>query len=157
MDIPAIAQATETALAPFIGLLLAMGRDVAKGSLEDAGARINAGGWARAKSIWQRLRPAVERDVELQTAAETVALVPGDDESHSRLRDELARVLRSDPELSAALSEAVAASRAPQPKFANTGGEVNIGVQVDSIQNSRFGATGEPCWRSVVRLYRRFW
>ena len=96
MDIPAIATAVTSCLAPALPYLLKAGE---KG-IETIGCKMGAGMWETAKAIWQRLSlsPAIE------SAAREVVSAPEDQDAQAAFRHQLKKILAADEQLASALA-----------------------------------------------------
>lgn len=96
MDISQVADTLTKFLAPALPYLMGLGGKAA----EEATKELEADIWAKAKSLWGRLRPKVEttQPAALETAQDVVAK-PGDEGARAALTYQLRKVLESDPDL----------------------------------------------------------
>lgn len=115
MDIPAIATAVTSCLAPALPYLLKAGE---KG-IETIGCKMGAGMWETAKAIWQRLslNPAVE------SAAREVASVPEDQDAQAAFRHQLKKLLAADEQLASALARLLEEGGKAASPYAEVHGE----------------------------------
>ncbi len=96
MDIPALATAVTSCLAPTLPYLLKAGE---KG-IETIGCEMGAGMWETAKAIWRRLSPGPA----VESAAREVASAPEDQDAQAALRYQLRKMLAADEQLASALA-----------------------------------------------------
>ncbi len=87
-------------LAPFLPYLLQMGEQAA----EEAGKKLGADAWERAKALWGRLRPRVESKPALQEAIQDAAAAPQEEDALAALRQQLKKLLAEDPALAAEIA-----------------------------------------------------
>ncbi|MFN4294016.1 MAG: hypothetical protein ACK4JD_07785 [Thermoflexales bacterium] len=88
-------------LAPFLPYLLKMGEKAA----EEAGKKLGAEAWERAKALWVRLRPAVVARPAAQEAVQDAAAQPQDEDALAALRRQLKKLLTEDPALAAEIAQ----------------------------------------------------
>ncbi len=87
-------------LAPFLPYLLKVGEQAA----EEAGKRLGADAWERAKALWGKLRPKVESKPALQEAIQDAAAAPQDEDALAALRQQLKKLLAEDQTLAAEIA-----------------------------------------------------
>ena len=100
MDIVALAGAVTTVLAPLLPYLLKAGETAA----EETGKAVAGQSWEWAKSLWTRLKPAVEAKPAALEAAQDVAESPTDEELQTALRVQLRKLLTEDKSLAEEVS-----------------------------------------------------
>jgi hypothetical protein len=141
VEITAVAEAVVPALRPFISLLFRIGEATVDRGVDEIANHIDAKGWPLAKALWARLRHRVADDQALNQATAQVAADPADAAAQGTLRQQLERVLATDPSLQRELAHLLTASTQPQ-RISNTAHEINIGVQ-GSIHGGTVTATGK--------------
>jgi len=102
-------------LAPFLPYLLKLGEKAA----EEAGKRLGADAWDRAKALWARLR-SKERVAQ---AAQDLAESPDDADAQEILRLQLKKLLEADPSLAAEVAKEMQ-SEVVQRVLAERGGRI---------------------------------
>ncbi|GEM_PF-406785 len=100
MDIPTLTTQLVPFLAPFLPYLLKMGERAA----EEAGERLGAVAWEKAKALWGKLRPKVEAKPAAQEATRDLAAAPQDDDAQAALRLQLKKLLQEDEALAAEIA-----------------------------------------------------
>ena len=95
MDLQTLAQQIVSFLTPFLPYLLKVGEKAA----EEAGKKLGADAWERAKALWAKLRPKVEGKPAAQEAAADVAANPQDEDAQAALRHQLKKLLAEDESL----------------------------------------------------------
>jgi hypothetical protein len=146
VDAAMAASQTVAFLAPFLPYLFKLGEAAA----EEAGSRLGAVAWERAKVLWANLVPAVEPDERALVAAERLATAPERRELRSRLRAELGRLLEGDPRLAADV-ERLLSNHQPS----DSGTVIQHGPVTDSITIGNVGSiTGNV---GNITHYRGTW
>ena len=100
MDIVALAGAVTTVLAPLLPYLLKAGETAA----EETGKAVAGQSWEWAKSLWTKVKPAVEAKPAALEAAQDVAQLPEDEDAKSALRNQLKKLLTDDQSLAEEVS-----------------------------------------------------
>jgi formylglycine-generating enzyme required for sulfatase activity len=101
MDPALLADALTIFLAQALPYLAKAGEEAAK----EAGKKLGAGSWDKAKELWRRLRPAVEERPAAAEAVEDVAELPDDADARAALRLQLRKILAGDSGLAAELAQ----------------------------------------------------
>lgn len=92
VDLTTLAKDLITFLTPFLPYLLKAGDK----AVEEAGKKLGADAWERAKALWGKLRPKVEAKPAAQEAAQDVAQAPVDEDAQAALRLQLKKLLNED-------------------------------------------------------------
>lgn len=82
-------------LAPFLPFLIKVGEQAS----EEAGKQLGSDAWAKAKKIWEKLKPKVDNKPIQETIAD-VASQPEDADFQAALRVQLKKMLNQDTDLS---------------------------------------------------------
>jgi len=90
MDIQTLSQQLVAFLVPFLPYLLKVGEKAA----EEAGKKLGADAWEKAKALWGKLRHKVEAKPAAQEAVQDVAADPQDEDAQAALRLQLKKLLR---------------------------------------------------------------
>ncbi|MBA3947874.1 MAG: hypothetical protein H0X37_25385 [Herpetosiphonaceae bacterium] len=123
MDLATLVPAIVGLLSPLLPYLV----KASDGAASEAGKKIGGAAWDHAKTIWQKLRPAVVANHTTAEAVQDVIDNPQDSDAQAALRKELRKLLQTQPELVKELQAAVTdAQRAGV--IVNVSGERNIGV-----------------------------
>ena len=123
MDIVALAGAVTTVLAPLLPYLLKAGETAA----EETGKAVAGQSWEWAKSLWTRLKPAVEAKPAALEAAQDVAESPTDEELQTALRVQLRKLLTEDKSLAEEVSHLLEQGKA-SGNIVTTSGERSVAI-----------------------------
>lgn len=88
-------------LIPFVPYLTKVGEKAA----EEAGQQFGQKTWAWAQQLWDLLRPKAEEKPSLKEAIEDVSQQPENDDAQASLRNQLKKLIQSDPDLAAQLEQ----------------------------------------------------
>jgi hypothetical protein len=94
-----------TFLSPYLPTLLMLGGKAVGKATESARVKYGEAAFAKAKEVWEKLRPKVEAKEAAKEAAIDVANSPQDEDSQAALRVQLKKLLEQDEELMKAIAQ----------------------------------------------------
>ena len=121
MDIGVLASSLTSALVPLLPYLLKAGEKAA----EETGKTVGGQSLEWAKSVWTKLKPAVEAKPAALEAAQDVAESPADEDAQATLRRQLRKLLTEDQSLAEEVSRWLEQGKAAG---INVSGDRNVAI-----------------------------
>lgn len=113
-------------LAPCLPGLMGMGQKAGEASVTAAAKKVGEQSAQQAGKIWHSLWPKVKNKEAARKAAEDVAKDPADEDARVDLRRQLKKILESDEELAAAVTELLETAKTdPQGTWIQVKGDGN--------------------------------
>ena len=101
-------------LAPLLPYLFRAGEQAAEQAAEEAGRAFGQEVWAKAKRLWDAVRPGVEARPAAREAAEDLGHRPDDLEAQTVFKVQLEKLLGQDPSLQAFVAKVMAEGATPR-------------------------------------------
>lgn len=95
MDFGILAHSVITVIAPYLPYVLTAGGKAAEGALK----KVGEDAWGKAKTLWSKLSPGIEKDPAAMAMAQKVAASPDDQRAQSALELCIEDILRNDSAL----------------------------------------------------------